>query len=309
MPPRFSHSPSPFRPQAFRRLASKAAALFAALALCAIFAPGALPASISPAVPPTTTQGQNIGDNKTSRSLYPKRLFGDDFDGIPCKIRLSQEYASDWKGALKKMRPSGLVVGKENENVIGASVKLFFKKERGKTAYYKSTDRTYEGLKNFFSLEKDYEKSIYIGMGLHSTGRLRFSEVKKYIHPDSTYGKETPYLQNEEAYKKHSEDVKKRNINAPGKTNLLAIIRFDIEDKNYLIYVLNRSIINKNKEDLIFYGGACVWDGRKWLYRGMHVSFDGDYIESLFYKSFQDLIRDDKESIKFEFSSPGKLAR
>ena len=153
----------------------------------------------------------------------------------------------------------------------------------------------------FFCPQKDYEKSIYIGTSLHLTGRLSFSEIKKYIHPDSIYGKKTPYLQSENACKKHFEDMKNRNINAPGKTNLLVIMRIDFEDKHCLVYVLNRPIVHKGKAQLLFYGGTCIWDGGKWLFRGMHVNFGGNHIESLFYKSLRDLIKDNKESIRFEF--------
>jgi hypothetical protein len=235
-------------------------------------------------------------------SLYPKPLLGDDFDGIPCKIRFSPQYADVWKNALKKMRPTGLEVSKEEENVIGAYVKIFFKKENGKTIYYKSTDRTYNAIREFFSLEKDYEKSIYIGTSFHLTGKLSYSEVKRYIHPDSTYRQRTPYLQSEMAYKKYLEEVKNKNVVETGKMNLLAIVRIDVEDENYLIYVVNHPIVHEGNDFLFFHGGVSKWDGTKWVHRGTGVNFRGYAMESLFFDSLRDLIVADKKSIEFEFS-------
>jgi hypothetical protein len=230
---------------------------------------------------------------------FPVLLPGDDFDGAPCEIRLSEEWYEKWKDSLKKFRvknPANI----KNENIIRAYVKLFYKKNGDEIEYYKSVPVEYAQLKKLFTLEREYEKSIYVGTKLYYTGKMTYNQVKGYIHPKSHFGATSESLKNEENF--NDRIAKYKNTKQSGNFTVLAMIRVDIEGENYLFFVYSYPLTRPEWKGRAFYlCGTCSWESGRWKYLDVSPQIHNIYPDTLFSNAIEEVVQKKKNSITFRF--------
>jgi hypothetical protein len=234
--------------------------------------------------------------DKNTAEVFPVVLPGDDFDGTPCEIRFSKEWAEKYESAIVKMRPEGSTA--QEKDTIRACVKLFYKKTSKGIEFTKFAPVRHKELHDLFSLEKDYEKSIYVGTNLYYTGKLSFADVKKYYHRNSLVAKNSQSLKSEENFnaklKKHAK------ASQQGMLKILAVIRIDIKDKNCLIFVYSYPL-PQNKVETFYLPGLCLWDGEKWVYDNVDDAVGGIFVTSLFANTIKETLQKNNDSIVFNF--------